>query len=141
MDVFAAPWWLRLLAALGAVAVAWSAVAWVELRRAAPPAVVAAAAGDGQRSASIACTAGRPIARWRVTLDGVAVAGTAGDQGFAATLALPATRCELQVEADPGRPGPTALRVQVEAGAATIDRTVWADGLARITLLVPGARR
>lgn len=142
MDVFAVPAWLRLSGALVAAALAWTAVWLVERTPAPAPALpTVTTAVDSARTITLHCTAGRPVARWRVALDGAVVAGAAGDQSWSGTVAIPASRCELVVEADPGRPGPTALRVQVDGAGPAVERTAWADGAASVTLLLPAAKR
>jgi hypothetical protein len=142
IDLFAIPVWLRLSGALAAAALAWTAVWLVErdpTPAAAPP--TAPAAMEATRTITLRCTAGRPVARWRVALDGTAVAGNAGDQAWSGSLAIPVSRCELVVEADPGRGGPTALRVQVDGAGSVLERTAWADGAASVTLLLPAVKR
>lgn len=141
MDLFAAPWWLRLGGAVAVSLLAWTAVWLVEGREPPAPPVQAAVPASGARSIMVTCTAGRPVAQWRVAVDGAPVAGKGADQSWSAQLDIPLARCELVVEADPGRPGPTALRVQVDGAGAAIERTAWAEGAAQVTLLLPGARR
>lgn len=142
IDLFAVPAWLRLSGAVAAAALAWTAV-WLVERSPAPAATPLAppAAAEAARSITLRCTAGRPVARWRVAVDGAAIAGNAGDQTWSGTVAIPASRCELVVEADPGRGGPTALRVQVDGAGSALERTAWADGAASVTLLLPAVKR
>jgi hypothetical protein len=141
MDLFAAPWWFRLAGAMIASLLAWAAVWLVEGRDPPTPAVSVAAPATDTRTIAVTCTAGRPVAHWRVAVDGTVVAGKSADQSWSAQLAVPVVRCELVVEADPGRGGPTALRVQVDGAGPALERTAWADGPAQVTLLLPGARR
>lgn len=132
--------WQRLAGAALLAAAAWGGVWAVEHAYAArrPASVPQPAAGS--RVIALTCTASRAVARWRVAIDGQVVAGQADEGRWIGSLPAPLTRCELVVEADPGRPGTTALRVQVDTGAAPIERTAWADGLARVTLLLPAQR-
>lgn len=141
MDLFAAPWWFRLAGAMVASLLAWAAVWLVERRDLPTPSAAVAAPATATRTIAVTCTTGRPVAQWRVAVDGAVVAGKGSDQSWSAQLAVPVARCELVVEADPGRPGPTALRVQVDGAGPALERTAWADGAAQVTLLLPGARR
>lgn len=144
-DLFTVSVWRRLAGAALLAAAAWGGVWAVEHAYAArrPASVPQPAAGS--RVIALTCTASRAVARWRVAIDGAvveiqAIAGQADEGRWVGSLPAPLTRCELVVEADPGRPGTTALRVQVDTGAAPIERTAWADGLARVTLLLPAQR-
>lgn len=140
MSAFSVGVGLRLLVAAAIAAAVVVAVLAIEAAPAAGVAATAPAPHPPSGTVAIACDSTFPVARWRISLDGRALDGSASERGWRAEHPLPAG-ARLLIEAervDPLDDAAGALRIAMSRSPAPGRTTlVWANGSVSTLATVP----
>lgn len=138
---FASPVHYRLALACAVASTGWVGLWMVEGRNSPPPAVAKPVVAVPTREVRLTLTASTPIAAWAVSQLGVPVTGISDATSWRGTAIVPATACDLLIEAAPVAVGPAwALRLQANGPDLRHDRTAWAPGTQVELLALPAAQ-
>ena len=139
---FASPVHYRLALACAVASTGWVGLWMVESHNLPSPVVAEPVVAVPTREVRLTLTASTPIAAWAVSQLGVPVAGTSDATSWHGTAIVPATTCDLLIEAAPTTDdGPVwALRLQANGPDLRHDRTAWAPKTQVELLVLPATQ-